>query len=111
MLVVDQLNRESGQCSFQRLYMKRDTRLPTVVEWYYTYQDSSVATSHCQQEKPNKLHTASNIRHSIKNRSCVLHKHLPRYKLSVWKLFHFNSGELCSTSLMLIVSDKSFYNG
>ena len=33
MLVVDRLDRESGQRSFQRLYMKRDTRLPTVVEW------------------------------------------------------------------------------
>ena len=26
----------------------------------YTYQDSSVATSHCQREKPKMIHTASN---------------------------------------------------
>jgi len=44
----------------------------------YTYQDSYVATSHCQREKPKTVHTASNNRHSTKRRFCVLHKHLPK---------------------------------
>jgi len=38
-------------------------------------QDSSVATSHCQWEKPKTVHTASNNRRSAKRRLCVLHKH------------------------------------
>ena len=38
------------------------------------YQDSSVATSHCQREKPKTVHTASNNRRSAKRRFYVLHK-------------------------------------
>ena len=70
----------------------------------HTYEDSSEATSRCQREKLKTMYTASKIWRSAKSRSCVLHKHLPRYKLSVQKLFQspFNSGELCSIFLMLI---------
>ena len=49
----------------------------------YSYQDSSVAMSHYQREKPRTIHTTSNNRRNAKSRSCVPHKHLPRYKLSV----------------------------
>ena len=35
----------------------------------YTYQDSSVATSHCQREKPKMIHTVSTIRVPLKGGS------------------------------------------
>ena len=47
----------------------------------HTYKDSSEATSRCQREKLKTVHTASKNWCSAKSRSCVLHKHLPGYKL------------------------------
>ena len=46
----------------------------------HTYQDSSVATSHCQREKPKTVHTASNNRRSAKGGSVCFTKlkHLPK---------------------------------
>ena len=48
----------------------------------HTCQDSSEATSRCQQEKPKMVHTASNKTSAPQKQLLVLHKHLSRYKLS-----------------------------
>ena len=53
----------------------------------HTYEDSSEATSRCQREKLKTVHTPSKNWRSAKSKSYVLHKHLPRYKLSVQKLY------------------------
>ena len=93
-------------------YEKRASYRGTADLELYSYQDSSVATSHYQREKPKMIHTTSKNRRNAKSRSCVPHKHLPRYKLSVWNFLNpfSNSGALFSTSLMLTFSDNSFYN-
>ena len=89
--VADRLNCKSdllAMFSSQHLWRESQGQLQRFSGFrLYTYLDSSVATSHCQWEKPKTAHTASNNRRSAKSRSSVLHKHLPRYKLSVWKPF------------------------
>ena len=64
------------------------------------------------KEKSQRRYTqqASNKR-SVKSSCRMLHKHLPKYQLSDGSFFNIfsNSGELCSASLVLIFSDKSFY--
>ena len=57
------------------------------------------------QQAPNK--------HSVKSSCRVLHKHLPQYQYQLTDRSPFqssDSGELCSTSLVLIFLGKSFCN-
>ena len=66
--------------------IKRDTRLTTKCRGESAYRNDSEATSPCHQEKPMKIHTASNNKRSAKRRCCVVNQHLPRYELTMWKL-------------------------
>ena len=89
---------------------RHNTRYRVAVDLrLHSYQDSSWAASWCQCEKPKTVYTASYKEALCEKQLPCASKTLPRYKLRDRKLFNpfSNSGKLCSTSLMLIFSDKN----